>query len=813
MAQNHLQKGIASPFLFTPRPHTHPTLQSLRAALREITARIESGGTPAALGPFVIGLTGVLTGIRTGNVSQGFLDILKELPIEKVAVKDLHALVTNKDTSLNKIYLVHAMHEDYFVRSDGQPFDRTHYYANPQSYRSTFCETIAPYLTLFLNGTGWSTSFPRLMTNEQLSVALDRARVLGGARFTNIGDISCDIEGGLQFLTRATTLCDPFYQITAPPLPGTSASSCQALPPVQMMSVDILPASLPADASHHFSKVLFPYVESLVRHYQTGTSEGDAYMDALQRATIAEGGRLLAKHRWLQGNVDAFYAVSRSGSTGQGLGEVKDVKPAAKVVKGTGPVKKRNVLMLGSGMVAGPAVEEIAKRADVQLVVAGNSLQELEKLKQEYLNIQYRVIDMADQAAISGLVAESDVVISLLPAPFHPNVAKMCIKHRKHLVTASYISKDMEHLHDSAVKADVLLLNEIGLDPGIDHCSAIDLISNLRAQKKEILSFTSFCGGLPAPEVEHTPLRYKFSWNPKGVLLAALNPAKFKLNNVIFNISEENLLKKAFRDVPVTDKFDLEGLPNRNSLVYVDQYGIESARTVLRGTLRYPGFASLMQSFRALGFLDPKHKIYLDSWHSYVRTCLTSQLATNVDTKATTAAIASIVLPDKIPELHDALEWLGLLPAPGYHSSAMPPLPAGPLPALDIFAYLLAHKLAYKPHERDMVVLSHELVTQRLHGAREREVHTSSLITYGTPRASAMARTVGIPVGIAALRVLDGTIGVRGVQGPTDASVYRPVLNGLEELGLGMTETTRVLGAGRTLEQTLGDNIYSEHRS
>ncbi|KAF5378151.1 hypothetical protein D9615_007633 [Tricholomella constricta] len=773
MAHSHLENGIASPFLSTPRPHTHPSLKSLRIALKDIKVRIQNAGTPPTLGPFVIGLTG------TGNVSQGCLDILSELPIENVSVKDLHSLVTNK------------------VRLDGQPYERSHYYAHPQSYRSTFCETVAPYLTLFLNGTGWSPTFPRLMTKEQLPIALDRARALGGARFTNIGDISCDVEGGLEFLDRATTLSSPFYKISPPTVPGGTA-----LPSIQMMSVDILPASLPLDASRHFSHALFPYLESLIKSYQTGAR--NEHTEALERATIAQNGMLVGKHTWLQTTVDSFYAAGSMKNEAAGAAPVSrvnvaDSEPDVEVAKGrTAPLRKKNVLMLGSGMVAGPAVEEIAKRADVQLVVAGNSVQELEKLGREYLNIQYRVIDILDQ----------DII--LLPAPFHSNVAKLCIDHKKHLVTASYVSKDMRELHDSAVDADVLLLNEIGLDPGIDHCSAIDLMSTLRSQKKNIVSFTSFCGGLPAPDVEHTPLRYKFSWNPKGVLLAALNPAKFRLDNVLFNISEEKLLKKAFPEVPITKEFDLEGIANRNSLIYAEQYGIESARTVLRGTLRYPGFASLMQSFRALGFLESKRQMYLNNWPSYIKKCLSNQLGTEVEPKATSAAISSVVVPEKIPELHDALDWLGLLPSPG-HRGPLPALPAAPMTALDIFAYLLAHKLAYKPGERDMVVLSHEIVTQKK-GSPEKEVHTSSLITYGTPRASAMARTVGIPVAIAALQVLDGTIALRGVQGPTDASIYKPVLHGLEELGLGMTESTRVVGSGGyTLEAKLIEGVYRDY--
>ncbi|KAG6833293.1 hypothetical protein H0H87_008925 [Tephrocybe sp. NHM501043] len=380
MAHSHLEMGIASPFLSTPRPHTHPTLQSIRDALKTIAERIKQGGIPPVLGPFVIGLTG------TGNVSQGCLDILSELPIEKVEISELKALVTNPNTQLNKIYLAHALPKDYFVRLDGQPYERQDYYQRPQSYRSTFCETIAPYLTLFLNGTGWSTGFPRLMTNTQLSVALDRARTFGGARFTNIGDISCDIEGGLEFLTRATTLSDPFYKISPPPIPGAN------LPSVQMME-------------------LFPYVESLIRQYQTGDS--DSYSAALRRATIAKNGYLTEKHDWLRPRVAEFLKSGKLPVSEPSKHDIPIPKPATNA-KG-GPSIQKKLLMLGSGMVSGPAVEMISRRADVQLIVAGNSLPELEKLSRQYLNIKYRVVDIGDQAAIASLIGESDAVIRQVP--------------------------------------------------------------------------------------------------------------------------------------------------------------------------------------------------------------------------------------------------------------------------------------------------------------------------------------------------------------------------------------------------------------
>ncbi len=356
-----------------------------------------------------------------------------------------------------------------------------------------------------------------------------------------------------------------------------------------MMAVDILPTALPLEASQHFSQAFLPYLRSVISGYTGQKHESDRAAEtreALERATVANRGQLSSSFEWLRRPLavwqDSLRAAASSASSQTDAASTGDVGRK----ESAGVVPKKTVLMLGSGMVAPPAVAEICSRPDVQLIVgesgafvccsaygrltsnglisASNILPDAERLTAPYPNATPVLVDMGDLAAVERLVAEADVVIryavyllphssadvpfSLLPVPFHPSVAELCIRNRKHLVTASYISPAMKELHDrcvlllrpcrptieicslhSAVAADVLLMNEIGLDPGIDHCSALSLIESLRAQNKEIVSFTSFCGGLPAPEDAEVPLGYKFSWSPKGVLTAASNAARFKL--------------------------------------------------------------------------------------------------------------------------------------------------------------------------------------------------------------------------------------------------------------------------------------------
>ncbi|PIL32665.1 hypothetical protein GSI_05369 [Ganoderma sinense ZZ0214-1] len=809
MSRAHLELGVASPFLWTPRPHTHPSLASIRKTLRDVVgAQIATDGTPKSLGPLVIGITG------TGNVAHGCLDLLEELPVEHINADQLRKVVTDPNTDLHKIYVVHAHPKDYFVRRDGRAFERLDYYAHPDQYVSEFHTKIAPYLSLLLHGAGWAPTYPRLMTNEQLTTTLEIAQTLGKGRFACVGDISCDVNGGLEFLSQYTTLCSPTFVARPPPLPAH-------LPSVTMMAVDILPTALPLEASQHFSAKFIPYLRSILSTYtgkDDASEEARLIQEALKRATVASGGELRSEWEWLR----------------KPLGVWKDnvSSPEGSKQKTDGMQAKKKVLMLGSGMVAPPAVQELCSRSDVRLVVASNVLADAERLTAPYDNAMPVLVDMGHIEAVESLVADSDVVISLLPVPFHPSVAELCIRHRKHLVTASYISPAMRELHDRAISADVLLMNEIGLDPGIDHCSALSLIDSLRAQGKEVVSFTSFCGGLPAPEDAEVPLGYKFSWSPKGVLTAASNSALFKLYGKTCEIDGDDLLRTYFPDVPLSNTLRFEGLANRNSLPYADVYGLEpldSIRTIFRGTLRYPGFADLMHSLKSIGLLEVSTAVNPHDWHSLVRAALEQKLGTLImnDPRSLKSAIDDVISPKQHDVVLEALHWLSIVPpslseyALGTSADcSLPPLPSKPTAPIDLFAALLAHKLRYAPHERDLVVLSHEIVT-RPKGSQvpltapsigEEEIHTSSLVTYGTKDASAMSRTVGLPVAFAALQIVDGGVSARGVQGPTSKEVYENVLRRLEEVGLGMRENVRKVTAGNALGISVEESLRRRWR-
>ncbi|VDC06971.1 unnamed protein product [Peniophora sp. CBMAI 1063] len=752
MAHKHLEHGVASAFLYTPRPHASPSLDTHRSQLRYIASQIAEHGTPKSLGPCIIGVTG------RGNVTEGVMSILEELPLQHVTADDLPNLVSNPETDLRKIYLLHALPPSYITHSNGAAYQREDYYANPQAYQSHFHTKIAPYLTLLINGAGWAPGFPRLLTNEQLPLA---------RRLAAIGDISCDIGGGLEFVTKASTLSSPTFDVGG----------------VSIMSVDILPASLPADASAAFTGKVLRYVRTLVGEYRGQEATDVEAARALDRATVARGGHLSEGFTWLQEKVDTWRTSARS----QGAGAT---------------IHKPRVLVLGSGMVAGPCVDDLAGPGDLDVVVASNILAEAESLVAHHGNHAQAVsVDMNNASEVDRLVSQADVVISLLPAPFHPTVAELCLTHHKHLVTASYISPAMHALHTRATDGDVLLLNEIGLDPGIDHCSAHAMLERIRGSGGSVRSFVSFCGGLPAPDAaEGVPLGYKFSWSPRGVLRAANENAHFLLDGKEISIPGEKILAHHFTDVPVSDVLRLEGLANRDSMPYVKTYQLPSPQdglhTMLRGTLRYPGFAQLMQSFKDAGFLESIDTIAVENWSSFTHAALSLKTGVPIpsDERSLLAALSERLGAERAEVAWDALQKLGLVPSstsPMASAVDAPKPPRSPLPPVDLLAAYLAHTLRYGPGERDLVVLAHEVLAASPSGD-SLEVHTSRLTVYGDEKATAMARTVGLPVAFATRAVLSGAVRTRGVAGPTaDNAVWKGVLEGLERVGLGMREDVR----------------------
>jgi saccharopine dehydrogenase-like NADP-dependent oxidoreductase len=432
------------------------------------------------------------------------------------------------------------------------------------------------------------------------------------------------------------------------------------------------------------------------------------------------------------------------------------------------------ILVLGAGMVAGPLVRYLLD-AGAQLTVTSLDLAEAERLTGGHAQGRARRFDLADDAGLSDLVAAHDLTVSLVPYAFHPKVAGHCLRHGKHLVTASYVAPAMQELDGAARAKGLTFLNELGLDPGIDHMSAMRVIDAVAREGGRLRIFRSYCGGLPAPEANDNPLGYKFSWAPRGVLLACRNSARYRREGREIKVPAERL----FRDVHllhVPGAGDFEAYPNRDSLTYLDAYGLPAdIETLFRGTLRNLGWCDTLYSFGRLGLLDDQPREGGPTRGDYVRALLGAAAGEDVRAAATRKLGAAAGC---LPAAN--LAWLGL-------GDGTPV--AGPRAPLDVLGDAMLEKLSYRPGERDMVVMFHEFVWTTPAGGRRRA--TSRLIACGEPGGdSAMARTVSLPAAVAARQVLDGAITARGVLRPVLPAIYEPVLGELKKLGIDCLEET-----------------------
>jgi saccharopine dehydrogenase (NADP+, L-glutamate forming) len=331
----------------------------------------------------------------------------------------------------------------------------------------------------------------------------------------------------------------------------------------------------------------------------------------------------------------------------------------------------------------------------------------------------------------------------------------------------------MKNLDADARKAGVIILNELGLDPGIDHMEAMRVIHEIHAKGGKLLSFISFCGGLPAPEANTNPFGYKFSWSPVGVLLAGKNSARFLQNGKKVFIPSEKLFE-SYTLIPIEGLGVFEAYPNRNSLPYIDLYGVPKSKTMLRGTLRNIGWCETIRKMVQLGLLDQEEKKWGSlTFQDFIRKLIGSRA------KDVKQAVAKDLGIHPGLAILRRLEWLGLF------SRERLPLKKGS--ALNIVASRMIEKLSYAEGERDMIILQHEFIASYPKGGREKIV--STLIDFGIPKGdSSMARTVGLPAAIGTKLILEGKIKEKGVHIPVKPDIYKPILRELKSLGIAFKE-------------------------
>ena len=424
------------------------------------------------------------------------------------------------------------------------------------------------------------------------------------------------------------------------------------------------------------------------------------------------------------------------------------------------PVKK--IVLFGAGKSTSVLIAYLKKKClqyNWWLTVADADLPLVKSKLNEAPNTTATAIDIHNADERKALVAQAGLVISMLPASLHFLVAQTCIETGKHLLTASYIDKNIEALATAIKSKDVLFLCEMGLDPGIDHMSAMQLIHRIKNKKGKISSFYSHCGGLVAPESDDNPWHYKISWNPRNIILAGKAGAVYKEAGVETRLPYASLFDET-RRVEIPGCGEYAWYPNRDSLSYSRLYGLEAAGTFIRTTLRHPDFCLGWKKVVALELTDENKQYDTDgmSYLSFFKQHLAGHKL--ADTPS--------------PKQKEMLAYLGL-----YSDKN---IDKGLLTAAEILQHCAEQKLMLRPQDHDMIIMMHEIGYEE--NGHKKKVQSTLVVKGDNNLETAMAKTVGLPLGIAAVMVLNDEIKLRGLHIPVLPEIYEPVLRELEEEGI-----------------------------
>ncbi|ARS34096.1 saccharopine dehydrogenase C-terminal domain-containing protein [Pontibacter actiniarum] len=445
----------------------------------------------------------------------------------------------------------------------------------------------------------------------------------------------------------------------------------------------------------------------------------------------------------------------------------------------------KKILLLGAGRSASSLIKYLFDNATSEswyITIGDINVAHLQPLVEPVAFAQTITFDVHNDVQRAEEVSKADLVISLLPAIFHIEVAKECLKQERNLITASYVSSAFLALHEEAQQKNLSIIMESGLDPGIDHMSAMRVIRSIKEAGGKLTSFKSYTGGLVAPESDNNPWRYKFTWNPRNVVLAGQGTAKYIKQGQYKYIPYHKLFKRT-DELFVEGYGHFDGYANRDSLSYREPYGLLDIPTMLRGTLRRQGYCEAWDVFVQLGLTDDSYTLDGSDQMTY-RTFVESFLPPATSPGQPMAERISLYLG--VPadgEVMEKLAWLGLFEDTPVELAAATPA--------QVLEKILKEKWTLAPGDKDMIVMQH-LFAYELNG-EQREV-TSTLVAMGDDEVqTAMAKTVGLPVGILAKLMLQGKITHRGVVIPIYPELYEPVLEELEEHGIKFVEQERVV--------------------
>ncbi len=438
----------------------------------------------------------------------------------------------------------------------------------------------------------------------------------------------------------------------------------------------------------------------------------------------------------------------------------------------------KKILILGAGLSATSLISyllEISEEHEWEVTVADCVLAMAQKKVGNNKNGRAIEFNVNDEKQRSDEISRADLVVSMLPASMHPIVAKCCVSFNKHMVTASYVSDEVKALDKEAKEKGLILLNEVGVDPGIDHMSTMQVIDRIKAQGGDMISFRSYTGGLVAPKYDNNPWSYKFTWNPRNVVLAGQGVAQLIVNGKYKYIPYNQLFKRTVR-AHILDVGEFEGYPNRDSLKYRKIYGLDNIPTMLRGTLRRPGFCKSWDIFVQLGMTDDTYTLENSenmTYRDFINTYLRYEENIFVENK-----LCSYL--DINPDSYSIylLRWLGVFSEKKVELKNATPA--------QILQKLLEEKWALDKEDKDMIVMQHKF--GYVQDGEEKEI-TSSMVFIGKDNENtAMSLTVGLPAAIAVKLIMTGKITTPGVHIPVTKDIYEPILEELKELGIEFIE-------------------------
>ena len=438
----------------------------------------------------------------------------------------------------------------------------------------------------------------------------------------------------------------------------------------------------------------------------------------------------------------------------------------------------KNILVIGAGRSAVTLIKYLLDKSvtnNWQVTVADFSEDLAKEAVASHTNGKAIFFNVTDENQRQKEIADANIVVSMLPASLHITVAKDCIRLKKSLVTASYVSEEIAELDESAKQAGVLLLNEIGLDPGIDHMSAMQVIDNIKEKDGELTSFKSFCGGLVHPDYDTNPWNYKFTWNPRNVVLAGQGTAQYIKQGKYKYIPYARLFERTEK-MSILDAGEFEGYANRDSLSYRKAYGLENIPTLFRGTLRRKGFCKSWNMFVQLGMTDDGYKVENSENLTY-REFINLFFPYNHELSVEEKFCSYLNLSHDSEEFKKA-EWLGV-----FTDVSVGLKDASPA---QILQKICEEKWTLGSEDKDMIVMQHQF--EYIQNGEQKKLNSSLLVFGETPRFTSMAKTVGLPVAIAAKLILSGEIKLTGVKIPTTKDVYIPVLKELAENGINFVE-------------------------